>query len=102
MQIFVSVAEFSEQFAEFKYKGWGNVQEIAADNSRCHLAEMGLQSIHHFVHLPAHSWPKMVTILSVAKDDLEGMASPSLAIPPFQNHRKSSVGRDPQGSAGPN
>lgn len=89
MQTFVSVAEFSEQFAELECKGGGNARGIAADSSRCHPAEKGVRSIHHFVPLPEHTCPKTVTILSVAKDDLAGTASLSRAIPPFRNRRMS-------------
>lgn len=34
-QTFLSIAEFSEQFAEFKCKGEGKVQEIATDDACC-------------------------------------------------------------------
>lgn len=54
------------------------LQMMPAVTGRSHLAESGLQSVDHFVPLLAHSCPKTVTILSVAYDHLEVMASLSL------------------------
>lgn len=78
IQSFLSVAEFSEQLAEFKCKGEGKVQEIATDNACRNRAISPCRAWNHFLPLPAYSCPKTVKILSVGWDHLEVTASPSL------------------------